>query len=70
MAEERQDEPQLEAVMALLRQRYGGHIPDDQLDRLREGVRGLREAAAALYAHPLTNVDEPDPTYAAYREEG
>jgi hypothetical protein len=36
---------------------------------LQDAVRSLREVAATLAAHPLTNADEPEPFFAAYREE-
>lgn len=68
MAEETQD-PKLEALVAAVQAVYGGRISEEQMARVRDGVKGLREAAAALYAYPLTNADEPDPIFAAYREE-
>ena len=64
------DEPLVDALLGVVIARYGGRIGPEQIGRLRESVRGLREAAAALYAYPLTNADEPDQVFAAYRGEG
>lgn len=68
MAEEMRD-AHLEALVASITAAYGGRISQEQMQRVRDGVQGLREAAAALYAYPLTNADEPDPIFAAYRGE-
>jgi hypothetical protein len=69
MTAERQDEQQLEVWLALVTARYGDRIPVAELERVRESVRGLRAAAAALAAFPLTNADEPDVLFRAYRGE-
>jgi hypothetical protein len=55
----------LEAMIGLVTARYGDRIPTEQMERIRESVTGLRDAMAALYAHPLTNADEPDTTFFA-----
>jgi hypothetical protein len=66
-AEPRDDH--LEALVAFVLARHGERIPAEQRERLRESVRGLREAAAALDAHPLTNADEPDAIFGAVQGE-
>ncbi len=68
MAEETQD-ARVEALIAVVRAVYGERISEEQMERVRDGVKGLRDVAAALYAYPLTNADEPDPIFAAYRGE-
>ncbi len=66
MTEESRD-VEAEALAALLHARYGDRLSEEQGAKLREAVRGLREAIGSLYAFPLTNADEPDVIFRAYR---
>ena len=81
MAQSRQDEqpgstspPEpdarlLEALLASVAAVHGERIGPERMERVRESIKGLRTAAEALAAYPLTNADEPDPIFAAYRAE-
>ncbi len=69
MTSERQNDQRLEAWLTLVTARYGDRIPAAEHERVRESVRGLRAAADALAAFPLTNADEPDVLFRAYRGE-
>jgi hypothetical protein len=70
MASDRQNERQLAAWLDLVMTLSGDRIPTAELERVRESVRGLRAAADALAAFPLTNADEPDVLFRPYRGEG
>jgi hypothetical protein len=59
----------VEAMIGLVTARYGDRITPEQMERVREGVKGLSDAMAALYAYPLTNADEPDATFFAVQGE-
>jgi hypothetical protein len=69
MTPEQQNDQGLEAWLALVIARYGDRIPAVERERVRESVRGLRAAADALAAFPLTNADEPDVLFRVYRGE-
>lgn len=69
MTAEQQNDQGLEAWLALVTARYGERIPAAERERMRESVRGLRAAADALAAFPLTNADEPDVLFRVYRGE-
>jgi hypothetical protein len=69
MRAEQQNDQGLEAWLALVIARYGDRIPAVERERVRESVRGLRAAADALAAFPLTNADEPDVLFRVYRGE-
>jgi hypothetical protein len=56
-----------EAMLALVRQRYGDRLAPDELEAVRTAVEGLVQAARALRAVRLTNADEPAQPFAAYR---
>lgn len=64
------DDRRLDAFVALITTVHGEHITAEHAPRLRDAARALREAIAELYAYPLTNADEPDPVFAAYRADG
>ena len=63
------DEPLVDALMGAVLVAHGDRIPEHQRDRVRESIRNLREVAATLAKYPLTNADEPEPFFAAYRGE-
>ncbi len=48
-----------QAVDAIIRQRYGKHLNEEQISRLTRRVMGLRFNADSLKRVPLTNGDEP-----------
>jgi hypothetical protein len=58
-----------EAMLALVRQRYGDRLAPDELEAVRTAVEGLVQAARALRSVRLTNADEPGQPFAAYRAE-
>ena len=60
---------EVEAMLALVRDRYGDRLAPDELDAVRTAVEGLVQAARALRAVRLTNADEPAQPFAAYRSE-
>jgi hypothetical protein len=47
------------AVEAIIRQRYGKYLTEEQIARLTRRVLGLRFNADSLKRVPLTNGDEP-----------
>lgn len=48
-----------QATEAIVRQRCGKHLTDEQVRKLTQRVMGLRFGAEALKRVPLTNADEP-----------
>lgn len=70
MAQEQQDDPHMEALVAAVMAAHGARIPAEHVEKIRESVKGLRGAVAAMNAYPLINADEPDPIFAAYRSNG
>ena len=58
---------EVEAMLALVRERYGDRLAPDELQAVRTAVEGLVQAARALRAVRLTNADEPAQLFAAYR---
>jgi hypothetical protein len=48
-----------QATEAIIRERYGKHLTDEQVKKLTRRVLGLRFNADALKRVPLTNGDEP-----------
>jgi hypothetical protein len=59
------DEPEKPAITpeqateALIRQRFGKHLTEDQVKKLTRRVLSLRFNSEALKRVPLTNADEP-----------
>ena len=60
---------EVEAMLALVRERYGDRLAPDELQAVRTAVEGLVQAARALRSVRLTNGDEPAQPFAAYRAE-
>ncbi len=60
-------DPRLDAALARIQAQHGQHLPPGTEERLRTSVQALLAAADTLRATPLTNADEPDPIYRAYR---
>jgi hypothetical protein len=63
------DDARIAAMLGLVTARHGDRIAPEQLERVREGVKGLAEAISALYTYPLTNADEPDATFFPIQED-
>jgi hypothetical protein len=57
------------SVLETLVNRYPNRFDAAQTEQLRRAVRHLVEVAATLRAYPLTNADEPDPIFRAFRSE-
>jgi len=61
--------PEVEVMLALVRERYGSRLDADQLAGVRTAIEAIVQAARALRAVRLTNADEPAQPFAAYRAE-
>ncbi|HLZ69993.1 MAG TPA: AtzG-like protein [Dehalococcoidia bacterium] len=48
----------VEAMLGVVEQTHGP-LDEAAREQLREGLKRTRAAAAALYAYPLSNADEP-----------
>ena len=59
--------PEVETMLALVRERYGSRLTADELAGVRTAIEGIVQAAHALRAVRLTNADEPGQPFAAYR---
>ena len=60
----------VDAMLAQVQARLASPIEDDEeLERLRNGLDGVAERAEILRQYPLTNADEPDFVFSAYRSE-
>jgi hypothetical protein len=60
----------VDAMLAQVQARLASPIEDpEELERLRKGLEGVAERAATLRQHPLTNGNEPDFVFRAYRSE-
>ena len=60
-------QPEVETMLALVRERYGGRLAPEELEGVRTAIEGIVQAAHALRAVRLTNADEPGQPFAAYR---
>ncbi len=49
--------------------RPGAALSDSERERLQTAIGHMQAASAAMRAYPLTNADEPDPIFAAFRAE-
>lgn len=58
--------PAADALMALIEKSFRP-LAEDEAEALRASLAQAHQATAALYAHPLTNADEPGTSFAAYR---
>jgi len=59
--------PEVETMLELVRERYGGRLAPEELESVRTAIEGIVQAAHALRAVRLTNADEPGQPFAAYR---
>ena len=60
---------EVEAMLALVRERYGSRLDTEQLAGVRTAIEAIVQASRALRAVRLTNGDEPAQPFAAYRAE-
>jgi hypothetical protein len=60
---------EVEARMALIRQRYGSRLSSEQLDQIRKAVEGIVEGARALRKVRLDGSVEPFQPFAPYRSD-
>jgi len=60
---------EVETMLALVRERYGGRLDAEQLAGVRTAIEAIVLASRALRAVRLTNADEPAQPFAAYRAE-
>lgn len=63
------DTAEIEALFALVRQRYGARLTDAQLAEVREGVGKIVATARALRAVRLPASEEPHPPVVPFRAE-
>jgi 3-oxoacyl-ACP reductase-like protein len=56
-----------DAMTQLVRQRYGAHLSDEQIARVREDIVGGLRASDRLRAILLPNATEPDLVFAVHR---
>ena len=61
--------PEVEVMLALVRERYGSRLDADQLAGVRTAIEAIVQASRALRAVRLANADEPAQPFAAYRAE-
>ena len=71
MADDNQQptDPTVEPYLALALGLRREHIAGDEEEHIAKQVTLLRGAVEAIDAVPLTNADEPEPRFAAYRDE-
>jgi hypothetical protein len=56
-----------DTLTTLVRQRYGAHLTDDQLQQVRDDVRDELQASDRLRAIILPNATAPDVVFSVYR---
>ncbi len=56
----------IEALLELVQRTYRP-LNDEELTRIRKSLVASQAMAAAMQAYPLSNADEPDPIFVAYR---
>jgi len=61
---------EVDALLALVRERYGSRLTAEELDAVRTGITGVVEAAHALRKVWLDNADEPGQPFTPYRTDG
>ena len=67
--EQRQEPPLTDGLLAAVSAAYAGRFSEENLGRVRERIRSAQEAALKLRQYPMSNADEPDFTFSAYRGE-
>jgi hypothetical protein len=64
------ESPEVVTRLAVLTQRFGERLSEEQWAKVRERVGKTIEFGEKLRAVPLTNADEPEIVFAPYRGEG
>ena len=59
----------VDALVEMLKGRYGGRLTDEQVGELREAVEAASERAAQMRYVPLGNGDEPAFVFTPFRAE-
>ena len=67
MSESEAVRAEVEAMLGLVRERYGSRLSAEELDSVRTAIEGIVQAAHALRAVPLASADEPGQPFAAFR---
>lgn len=64
------DTRRIDAMLETIQASLDTRIDDpEEIERLRKGLDGVLTRAATLREYPLTNADEPDFVFRAYRSE-
>ena len=58
-----------ELLFAVVKERYGGLLTDEQLDKVRQSVLGLSDLTQPLRSARLTNDVEPFSTFRPFRSD-
>jgi hypothetical protein len=58
-----------ELLFAIIKEKYGRLLTDEQLDRVRSAILSQREVFRAIREHKLTNNVEPFANFRPYRGE-
>ncbi len=67
MASEEKTTLEQELLFAVVKEKYGNLLSDEQLDEVRQSVLGFSGFTRALRSVPLTNDIEPFSTFKPYR---
>ena len=63
------NDSEVDALVELLKGRYGDRLTDEQLSELRKAVEAASERAAQMRSVPLGNGDEPAFVFTPFRGE-
>ena len=63
------ENPDADALLELLKRRYGGRLTAEQLEELRKAVAAASERAVRMRSVPLDNWDEPAFVFGPFRAE-
>ena len=69
MSELAAPDPEVDALVALVKARYGERLTPAELAEIEKLVRGQIASAHALRAVRLGNADEPDQPFTPHRDE-
>ena len=59
---------EVELMFNVVRERYGKHLDDEQLEEVKKGVEEIFEAAESLRKIKLENGDEPFSLFVPFRK--
>ncbi len=63
------ENPDADALLELLKRRYGGRLTAEQLEELRKSVEAASGRAVQMRSVPLDNGDEPAFVFRPFRAE-